>query len=445
MDPSSHPYATDRLRSLVEDARVHRDVYASREVFDLEMERIFGRAWLLIGHDSQVPERGDFLATRMGSQPVMLVRQKDGSTKVMFNRCTHRGSTICSAERGRVSQFVCPYHGWAYSLDGELQGVPVPEGYGETVRERMAGLGLPAVPRQETYRGFVFASLAEDGPGLMEFLGPLKASFDDLVDRAPDGEVEVAGGVSKHVYEGNWKFVLENHLDAVHPRFVHASSVAAANEQSDEAFTDGTGEVALRQMRQNGAPNEVWEKTGLWVAPNGHGWMGDYHDDKKLMTNSGDPVHAEYIRRMEAAYGAEETRRILGETRWNSIVFPNVSFMSQFGQLRIVHPLAVDRTAVYTYAFRLKGAPEEMFERSVAFANIVNGTGSTVLTDDLEVYERMQIGLHTDGTEWIDYSRGLGRDIVDDLVGLERGGTGTSEIAIRNQYRAWTDYMTAGA
>ena len=54
------------------------------------------------------------------------------------------------------------------------------------------------------------------------------------------------------------------------------------------------------------------------------------------MTNSGDPVHAEYVRRMEAAHGPEETRRILGETRWNSIVFPNVSFMSQFGQLRIV-------------------------------------------------------------------------------------------------------------
>lgn len=443
MYPANQSCSADRLASLVQSERVHRDVYASPGVFELEMERIFGRAWLLVGHDSQVPERGDFLAMRMGRQPVMMVRQPDGSTKVLFNRCSHRGATLCSADRGRVKQFVCPYHGWTYSIDGALQGVPVPEGYGADLKARMGALGLPAVPRQETYRGFVFASLAADGPDLMEFLGPLKASFDDLVDRAPEGEVEVAGGVSKHVYEGNWKFILENHLDTVHPRFVHASSVAAASEQSDETFTDGTGDVALRQMRQNGAPSEVWEKTGLWVAPRGHGYMGDYHDDKKLVSNSGDPVHAEYIRRMEAAYGAERTRQILGETRWNSIIFPNVSFMSQFGQLRIIHPLAVDRTAVYTYAFRLKGAPEEMFERAVAFANIVNGTGSTVLTDDLEVYERMQIGLYTDGNEWVDYSRGVGRDVVDEVNGLERGGTGTSEVAIRNQYKAWADYMTA--
>mgnify|MGYP003677850867 CR=1 FL=1 len=86
-----------------------------------------------------------------------------------------------------------------------------------------------------------------------------------------------------------------------------------------------------------------------------------------------------------------------------------------------------------------------MFERAVAFANIVNGTGSTVLTDDLEVYERMQIGLHTDGNEWIDTSRGFGRDATDEVNGLERGATGTSEVAIRNQYKAWADYMTAEA
>ena len=145
---------------------------------------------------------------------------------------------------------------------------------------------------------------------------------------------------------------------------------------------------------------------------------------------------------MEARYGAERTREILTIMRWNTIIFPNVSFMSQFGQLRILRPVSVDRSVVETYVFRLKGAPEEMFQRSIAFANIVNGAGSPVLTDDLEVYERMQTGLHTDGNPWIDYARGYGRD-VDTGDGMRRGGSGTSEIAVRNQFAAWRDYMTA--
>lgn len=432
------------VRQLVRDDKVHRDVYADPEIFELEMDRIFGRTWLLVGHESQVPGAGDFLTTVLGRQPVMMVRQRDGSVKVLFNRCTHRGAKLCSADTGSVKQFVCPYHGWTFSMDGALQGVPVPEGYGERVKDMMKERSLPEVPRVETYRGFVFASLAKDGQALEAFLGPLASSLDDLVDRSPTGEVEIAGGVSRHVYNGNWKLVLENHTDAIHPRFVHASSVAAANDQPDDTPSDGmTGDVGLRQMRQNGAPNEVWENLGLFAAPNGHSFMGDYHDDKKLVTSSGDPTHQEYRRRMEEFYGTERTDEILGVTRWNSIIFPNVSFMSQFGQLRIVQPVAVDRTIVNTYVFRLKGAPEPMFRRAIAFANVVNGIGSPVLTDDLEVYERIQAGLHTDGTEWIDYSRGLGGD--ERVNGVERGATGTSEITMRNQFKAWLDYMTAEA
>ena len=439
-------WTTQRIADLVQPGRVHRDAYTDPALFDLEMERIFGRAWLLLGHDSQIPRAGDFVTSHMGRQPVVIVRQRDGGVKVLFNRCAHRGSTVCSAAKGTVTQFVCAYHGWTYGLDGALLAVPAQAGYTADRHPQQHGPGLAEVARTEVYRGFVFANLAADGPSLRDFLGPLLSSFDDLVDRAPEGEVEVAGGVSRHAYDGNWKFVLENHLDTIHPRYVHASSIAAANEQDDSRPTDGAGEVAVRQMRQNGAPNELWEGLGLWVAERGHGYMGDYHDDEKLVAHSDDPVHVEYQKRMEAAYGPARAREILAVTRWNSIVFPNVSFMSQFGQLRIVRPVAVGRTVLDTYVFRLKGAPDAMFRRAIAFANVVNGTGSPVLTDDLEVYERLQIGLGVDGNEWVNTGRGFGRDVRDESNGLDRGGTGTSEIAVRNQFRAWTDYMTrAGA
>ena len=97
--------------------------------------------------------------------------------------------------------------------------------------------------------------------------------------------------------------------------------------------------------------------------------------------------------------------------RWNSNVYPNLSFMSQFQQLRVIHPLAVDRTLVCTYNFRLRGAPERMFHNTIRFANIVNGTGSLVLTDDLEIYNRIGLGISSEGAEWLQIGRGYQSDV----------------------------------
>ena len=85
--------------------------------------------------------------------------------------------------------------------------------------------------------------------------------------------------------------------------------------------------------------------------------------------------------------------------------------MSQFRQLRIIHPLAVDRSVVYTYSFRMPQAPERLFRDTIAFSNVVNGTASWVLTDDLEVYERIQRGFASGAVEWAQIGRGFGRDV----------------------------------
>jgi phenylpropionate dioxygenase-like ring-hydroxylating dioxygenase large terminal subunit len=403
------------------------------------MERIFGRAWLALGHESQVREPGDYFTTRMAREPVVVVRRDDGHVGVLVNRCAHRGSMVCAEGHGRVERFVCPYHGWSYDRAGELKAVPFASGYAPA---KLAELRLAAAPRVATYRGFIFASLAAGGESLEEFLGPAKASFDDFVDRAPDGELQVAGGVFKHVYAGNWKLMVENHLDGAHPAWVHASSVAVARNAPDpggERYSD----IAVRQMRQNGAPDVVWENTGIWTTPRGHGYMGDYHDDDRLVVGLGNPVFDRYRAQLIERLGEQEADRILRVTLWNTIIYPNCSFMSQFRQLRIIHPLAVDRSVVYTYSFRMRKAPAPMFRDTVAFANVVNGTGSWVLTDDLEVYERIQRGLTSSAPEWVYIGRGYGRDVDDH--GTQRGATGTSEVFIRGQMRAWLDYMTRDA
>lgn len=424
---------------LVQPDRVHRSVYADPAIFDLEMERIFGRAWLVLGHQSQVKGDGDYFTTRMGREPVIVARNGE-EISVLVNRCAHRGSMVCAEGRGNTDRFVCPYHGWSYDRAGTLQAVPFASGYNKDSLPK----GLKAVPRVSVYRGFIFASLAESGPGLEEFLGPAKASFDDFVDRAPGGELEVAGGVFKHAYNGNWKLMIENHLDGAHPAWVHASSVAVARNAPDpgKPGEEHYSDIAVRQMRQNGAPDAVWEAIGMWTTPRGHGYMGDYHDDSRLVTGLGNPVFDLYRKNLIQERGEAEADRILRVTLWNTIVYPNCSFMSQFRQLRIIHPIAVDRSVVYTYSFRMKGAPAPMFRDTVAFANVVNGTGSWVLTDDLEVYERIQHGLSSGAVDWVYVGRGHGRD-VEEPNGTRRGATGTSEVFIRAQMRAWLDYMSA--
>jgi phenylpropionate dioxygenase-like ring-hydroxylating dioxygenase large terminal subunit len=244
----------ERLAMLVQPDRVHRSVYADPSLFDAEMERIFGRAWLVLGHESQAPAAGDFFTTRMGREPVIVVRQDDGAIAVLVNRCAHRGAMVCAEARGTTDRFVCAYHGWSYDRGGALKVVPFESGYD---KKNIQDLKLKAVPRVSVYRGFIFASLAAQGESLEDFLGAAKASFDDLVDRAPGGELEVAGGVFKHVYHGNWKLMLENHLDGAHPAWVHASSVAVARNAPEpgapgkEHYYDiaGAADAAERRAR----------------------------------------------------------------------------------------------------------------------------------------------------------------------------------------------------
>ncbi len=201
----------DEVAKLIEPGRVHRRVYTDPDVFELEMERIFGRAWLFVGHESQVPNPGDFITTELGRQPVIMVRHRDGSVQVLLNRCTHRGAKVVNERRGHAQRLTCCYHGWTFDTDGKLMTVPVPEGCGEGFDK--AAFGLARAPRVGTYRGFVYASLANKGTSFEDHIGPVKGNIDDLVDRAPDGTLALDAGMHRYVYNGNWKLQVENVLE----------------------------------------------------------------------------------------------------------------------------------------------------------------------------------------------------------------------------------------
>ena len=164
----------DEIGKLIEPGRVHRRVYTDPDLFDLEMERIFGRAWLFVGHTSQVPNPGDFITTDLGRQPVIMVRHRDGSVQVLLNRCTHRGAKVVNKRRGHAPRLTCCYHGWTFDTDGRLVSVPVPEGCAENFDKD--AFGLARAPRVGEYRGFVFASLAAKGQDFEDHIGPVKGN-----------------------------------------------------------------------------------------------------------------------------------------------------------------------------------------------------------------------------------------------------------------------------
>src|ERR1700710_2538608 len=157
---------------------VHRQLYTDPAIFELEMARIFGTAWVYIGHESQVKKPGDYFATQIGRHPVGMVRAAEAGLHVIHNQCAHRGSMVVANDKGNAGEFTCCYHGWTYHLDGRLKRVPLQNGSPRDLDPQNPNTAMVQVPRVKSCRGFVFASEAADGPSLEEFLGHMATSLD---------------------------------------------------------------------------------------------------------------------------------------------------------------------------------------------------------------------------------------------------------------------------
>src|SRR6476646_806753 len=179
--------AGEDIVSLVKPGTVHRRLYDDPEIFELELERVFGSAWLYVGHESQIRNPGDYFCTYVGRKPVVVVRGPDGVVHALHNQCAHRGAMVVALDKGRTDEFQCCYHGWTYHLDGRLKAVPLQHGYPADFNPKSDKTAMLRVPRVKSYRGFIFASQAADGPSLEESLNHMLTSIDDMVDRAPDG------------------------------------------------------------------------------------------------------------------------------------------------------------------------------------------------------------------------------------------------------------------
>ena len=435
MTVRSYASNPETLQALVRPDAVHRDLYISEELYELELERLWRNTWIYMGHDSQVPKPGDFYTADIAGSPLVMLRGRDGEVRVFLNRCAHKGTRVVSAVEGTVGGALrCPYHGWTYRLDGSLRTVPLKGGYdGTEIPETAHWQGLAQVPNVEIYRGFVFVRLSNEGPGFREYFGDSVSSIDNMADRSPEGRLEVAGGVLRYYHDCNWKMFVENLNDAMHPMVAHQSSAGVAKRLWEEQGDDGVPPMVVQQFAPFVSDYGFFDEMGVKIYENGHSYTG-----VKFSIHSKYSAVPEYEQRMIEAYGEERAHAILGENRHNTVYFPSLTIKGAIQAIRVARPLAANKTVLESWTFRLAGAPEELLKRTMTYSRLINAPTSVVGHDDLHCYSEIQKGLQAQGNEWVSLHRNHDPAEQDGIAGVYNG---TSEVSMRGQFRAWLKYM----
>ncbi len=429
----------EAIAALVQDDQVHRDVYIDPEIFELEMEQLWSNTWIYVGHVSQVPRPGDYATADIATRPVVMVRHEDGTVRVLMNRCAHKGSKLVSAPAGNTGRFFrCPYHGWAYNTDGSIRAIPLKSGYeGTRILECDAGKGLVVLRDMEIYRGFVFVRLSDRGPGFHDYFGESLSSIDNMADRSPEGELEITGGVLRYMHDCNWKMFVENLNDTMHPMVVHESSAGTAKRLWEGKPADLPKPMAVEQFVPFVSDYKFFDDMGVRVLENGHGWSG-----AKFSIHSNYAPIPGYDELMVAAYGEQRAHEILGTVRHNTVYYPSLTIKGAITAIRVARPIAADKTLIESWTLRLKGAPDRLLQRTVMYTRLINSPMSVVGHDDLHTYRSIQAGLRASGNEWVS----LHRDFDPAEIGQNDITTkGTSEISMRNQFRAWKKFMLLDA
>ncbi|MGG1948822.1 Rieske 2Fe-2S domain-containing protein [Trinickia sp. NRRL B-1857] len=368
--------------------RCRREIFTNADLYELEMKHIFERNWVYLAHESQVPEINDYYTTSIGRQPVVVTRDKSGELHAVINACAHKGAMLCRRKHGNKGSFTCPFHGWTFSNTGKLLKVKDEKTTEYPVQFNKHGShDLTKVPRFQNYRGFLFGSLNADVMPLEDYLGETKVIIDQIVSQAPNG-LEVLRGNSTYVYDGNWKMQMENGCDGYHVSTVHWNYAATMGRRNVE----GT-----RAVDANG-----WSKSVAGV-------YGFEHGHILLWTNTMNPeVRPVYRHRDEIAarVGEEKAKYIVNQTR-NLCLYPNVFLMDQFStQIRVIRPLAVDKTEVSIFCFAPKGeSAESRAIRIRQYEDFFNVSGMGT-SDDLEEFRACQTGYGGTAAAWNDMSRG---------------------------------------
>ncbi len=409
----------------VDRGLIDRRIFSDPDIYQQELERIFARCWLYLGHESQLQQPGQFLTTYMGEDPVLVVRGVDGEVRAFLNTCRHRGNRVCRLDEGRAASFTCAYHGWTYDTQGKLVSVPsLKEFWFEELD--LDQWGLVPIGQAETYKGLIFGTIDPHAPPLLDYLGDMAWCLDAFIDRRAGG-VEVLGGAHKWIIDANWKTAAKNFGgDAYHVPRTHGSAV-------DSGFTG-------RSLQSSGYGNEA---AGVQINPfKGHGMGARIVHDPAQVGTAGAPELLAYARETYP----EVTAR-LGETRArmslvHGTVFPNFSFLSTSNTIRVWHPKGPLRFEVWAWGVVDRDSPPEVKQAMrLQYLRRFSPGGTFEQDDSANWMQVSQSGLGVAARRIpLNYQMGLGHEQPHPGI-PGRVGPWESDTNQRAMYRYWAELM----
>lgn len=413
---------------LVLPDRVAGRMYSDPEIFELEMKKIFEHTWVWVAHDSELPKAGSFKSTFVGSQPVIVTKDRRGAIHTMINRCRHRGASLCEQRTGHANGFTCPYHAWSYGLDGKLRGIPYPDGY-EGVMEK-SELGLKKL-RTESYAGMIFATLDDSIEPLEDFLGDAKLWIDRFMAQGGGYPIKVIG-THQFKFKGNWKIQLENTTDGYHFPIVHRSWMASVDAETADMMSFMTDPTAVTHDLGNGhsVMQMVPEHSDL-EADDGTEPLQPRFDGLVAELRENGVDEASIRKLVHAVHG----------TGFNLNLFPNVSMSISF--FRVLRPVSVDETYIEHVALGPDGPAEvvDPVNRTRLRAHEhFQGPFGFGTPDDAEGWDRVQRGARGAPELPIMVNRGLARE-TPSPEGWPTSHV-TDETGMRAAYQQWKRMMS---
>ncbi len=427
----------------VENGLIDRNIFYDQELYERELEQVFARSWLFVGHESQIPNEGDFVTTTMGEEPVIVTRAPDQSIHVLLNSCRHRGNAVTRANLGNCNSFMCSYHGWTYDLEGGLIAVPwFKELYHEDVD--MQSWGLIKCPKVESFHGLIFANWDATAPGLVEYMGEYAWFLETRVNPQGEGS-EVNGGIFKWTMDHNWKFAADNFVgDGYHATISHQSAILAGhtttNVQTSSQPRDTKADMFAGFKRQSN-PDSFRRATKY-----GHG--------AGLSLRSADGPAAPPEMPADMAEYWQQRFESMGNLQGNNrarlggfnCMFPNFSINSSADQIHIWHPRGPQWTESWIYVLVDKAAPQQIKDDLVKDASRRFGPSGMFEQDDSDNWRLSTTGAKSviGRRHPLNYSMGLRNndwmEPKEDLPLRRMGSNGdTNQL---NFYRHWQELMS---
>jgi Rieske 2Fe-2S family protein len=280
-----------------------REFYFDEEIYQLDLERVWRRGWIFVGHACEVRKAGDYFTLAVDCDSIIVIRSNDGTVRAFHNVCRHRGSLICREEHGHAGRLVCPYHQWTYGNDGKLLACRgMPDDLDKTQ------FGLHPIHAREV-EGLIYISLASEPPPFEQ----AQAVLGSALKPQGIGRAKVAKVVDYQI-AANWKLVWENNRECYHCNVNHPQYIKANFDHYNA--DDTTGRIRQRMETQVRRSEAKWAASGLavshkdtgmtkfpdaerniWFSANRtalvEGWMSETMDGRQVAPLMGDYADAD--------------------------------------------------------------------------------------------------------------------------------------------------------